>query len=67
MVTQIYDQEGTLQTSSADILHIFAVYMRRKYDHIPIADESVRRMMDCGLKKIPSAANTTLEEPITMD
>jgi hypothetical protein len=66
-VTQTYDQEGTLQMSSADILRTFSVHMRRKYDHIPIADESIRRMVDCGLKKISSAANTTLEEPVTVD
>jgi len=66
-VTQIYDQEGTLHTSSADILRSFAAYMRQKYDHIPIDDESIRRMVDCGTKKILTAAHVALEEPITKD
>jgi hypothetical protein len=66
-VTQIYDQEGTLHKSTADILRIFAAYMRRKFDHVPIADGSIRRMVDCGLKKIRSTANTVLEEPIIVD
>ena len=66
-VTQIYDQEGTLHKSSAEILRTFAAYMRRTFDHVPIADGSIKRTVDCGLKKIPSAANPILEEPITMD
>jgi len=41
--------------------------MRRTFDHVPIADGSIKRTVDCGLKKIPSAANPILEEPITMD
>lgn len=41
--------------------------MRQKYDHIPVTDESIKRMVDCGLKTIPIAAHTILEQPITME
>ena len=41
--------------------------MRQKYDHIPIDQACIDRMVDCGMKKIPSAAHAPLEEPIDMD
>jgi hypothetical protein len=41
--------------------------MRQKYDHIPCSAESIRKMWDCGIKKLPPAAARILEEPITLD
>jgi len=65
-VHQVCDTDGSLKTSPADILQVFTDYMRRKYDHIKVNEERMRHMMNCGLKTIPSAANTALEESITM-
>ena len=64
---QIYDNIGIQHKSSTDILRIFTEHMCCKYDHITIDDECVRGITDCGLRKIPPAANEALEEPITMD
>ena len=58
----VYDTDGSLKTSPADILRVFTDYMKRKYDHIQVNEERMRYMMDCVLKTIPSAANTALEE-----
>jgi len=33
-IHQLYDTDGSLKTSPADILRLFTDYMRRKYDHI---------------------------------
>jgi len=63
----VYDTDGSLKTPPADILRVFTDYMRRKYDHIQVNEERMRHMMNCGLNLIPSAANTTLEESITME
>jgi hypothetical protein len=67
MVTQICDQEGIIHTTAAYILRAFSEYMRQKYDHIPRTAESIRRMVDCGLKKMPPAATKILEEPVIVD
>jgi len=66
-VHQVYDTDGSLKTSPADILRVFTDYMRRKYDHIQVNEERTRHMMNCGLKTMPSAANTAREESITME
>jgi len=63
----VYDTDGSLKTSPADILRVFTEYMRRKYEHIQINEEIMSRMMYCGLKTIPSPAYTALEESITME
>jgi hypothetical protein len=41
--------------------------MSRKYDHIPVEEDNIRRMVECGLKKIPPQANDALETPITVE
>ena len=56
-----------LKTSPADILRVFTDYMIPKYDHIQVNEERMRYMTNCELKTIPSAANTALEESITME
>jgi len=61
------DTDGSLKTSPADILRVFTDYMRRKYDHIQVNEERIRHITNCGLKTIPSSANTALEESITME
>ena len=59
-VHQVYDTDGSLKTSPADILRVFTDCMRRKYDHTQVNEKRVRHMMNCGLNTIPSAANTAL-------
>jgi hypothetical protein len=63
----MYDTDGSLMTSPADIFRVFTEYMRRKYDHIQVNEERMRNMTNCGLKTVPSAANTALEESIIME
>jgi hypothetical protein len=66
-VTQIQNRERIIQTTSMAILRTFTDHLRRKYDHIPSSDESIRQMLDCGLKKLPSIAANILEEPKTLE
>ena len=66
-VHQVYDTDGSLKTSPADILRVFTDYMRRKYDHIQVNEEIMRHMTNCALETIPSAVNTVLEESKTME
>jgi hypothetical protein len=66
-VHQVYDTDGSLKTSPADILRVFTDYMRPKYEYIQVNEERMRHMMNCGLRTIPSTANTALEESITME
>jgi hypothetical protein len=65
-VTQIQNREGIIETTSMAILRSFTDHLRRKYDHKASSDESIRQMLDCGLKKLPSIAANILEEPITL-
>jgi len=62
-IHQLYDTDGSLKTSPADIVRVFTDYMGRKYDHIQVNEERMRHMMNCGLKTI----HTALEESITME
>lgn len=66
-VDLMYDGDGTPQRSSADLLRPFSTHMRQKYDHMPVTDESIRRMVDCSLKTIPTAAHTITEQSITIE
>jgi hypothetical protein len=65
-VSLIYDPEGT-PTISAEIIRAFSTHFRQNYDYNAVTDESVRRGVDCGLKTIPAAASTILEQPVIMD
>jgi len=66
-ITHIYEQEGKLHTSASDIRRSFTTHMRHKYAPIPIDQASIDRMVDCSIKKIPTAAHASLEEPIEME
>jgi hypothetical protein len=66
-VTQIQNREGIIQTTSMTILRTFTDHLRRKYDHMSSSDESIRQMLDCGLKKRLSIAANILAEPITLE
>ena len=45
-ITHICDREGTLHTSAADIRRSFVIHMRHKYDHIPIDQASIDKLVD---------------------
>ena len=60
------DREVTLHTSAADIRRSFVIHMRHKYEHIPIDQASIDRLVDFGMKQIQTAAHAPLEEPIDM-
>jgi hypothetical protein len=65
-ILHAYDKTGDLKTT-VDILRIFAEHMQHKYDTKSTRDESLRRLLECGLRAIPEGANAALEEPITID
>ena len=48
-VHTIHDKNGSLLTSSLDILCAFAEHFKRKYDTIPVSGECMKRIMDCNL------------------
>jgi hypothetical protein len=66
-IHSIRDKDGSLLTSSLDILHAFAEHFKYKYDTISISVECMKRIMDCGLPTVPDAANLALEEPVTLE
>jgi hypothetical protein len=66
-ILHAYDKNGDLKTTTVDILRIFAEAMQHKCDSITTSEESLRRLLECGLRAIPERANAALEEPITID
>jgi hypothetical protein len=66
-ITRVTDEQGALRSDPEDILRIFTEHMTRILDHIPIAEESIRKTVSRGLEKLPALANTALEEPITLE
>ena len=66
-ILHAYDKNGNLKTTTVDILRIFTEHMQHKYDSIHTSEESMRRLLECGLRAIPEGANAALEEPITTD
>ena len=48
-VHMIHDKNGSAQTSSIDILRVFAEHFKRKYDTIPVSGECIKRLVDCNL------------------
>jgi hypothetical protein len=63
----ILDKNGSPQTSSLDIMRVFAEHFKSKYDAIPVSGECMMRLMDCNLATVPEAANLALEEPVTLE
>jgi hypothetical protein len=57
IIHQVYDQNGTIQKTTVDLLRLFADHMRQKYDHILTSAESTRRILECGIKVILGSAN----------
>jgi hypothetical protein len=41
--------------------------MRRKYDEIPCSTNDIKKMLSCGIKKLPPEAAKILEGPITLE
>jgi len=63
----ILDKNSSPQTSSLDILRVFAEHFKSKYDTIHVSGECMKRLMDCNLLTVPDAANLALEEPVTLE
>jgi hypothetical protein len=66
-ITHALDENGHLKTDRTEIMHIFANHMTRQQEHIPIDERRIKDLVKCGMNKLPDAANTALEDPITMD
>jgi hypothetical protein len=66
-ITRVIDIHGTLQTEPVDILQTFTERIRRKHDHIPITEDSIKRIVACVLKTISPTVNAALDEPISLD
>jgi hypothetical protein len=62
-VHTIHDENGTLLTSSRDILRVFAHHFKCKYDTIEVNGDCMKRIMERNM----STANLALEEPITLE
>ena len=63
----IHDKNGSPQTSSLDVLRVFAEHFKRKYDTIYVSGECMKRLTNCNLSTVPDAANIDLEDPVTME
>jgi hypothetical protein len=66
-ILHAYDKNGDLKKTTVDVLRIFAEHMQHKYDSKTTRDESLRRLLEGGLRAIPEGANAALEEPIMVD
>jgi hypothetical protein len=66
-ILHAYDKNGDLKKTTVDILRIFTKHMQHKYDSKTTRDESLRRLLEGGLRAIPEGANAALEETITID
>ena len=66
-VHMILDKNGSPQTSSLDILGVFAEHFKSKYDTIPVSGECMKRLMDCNKPTVPDTKNLALEEPVTLE
>jgi hypothetical protein len=63
----VTDEQGILRPDQEYILRIFTEHMTRRFDHIPVDEERIRKIVSCGLEKLSASANIALEEPITVD
>jgi len=66
-VHMIHDKNGSPQTSSLDILRVFAEHFKSKYDTIPVSGECMKCLMDCNMSTVPDAENLALEESVTLE
>jgi hypothetical protein len=66
-VHTIHDENGTLLTSSRDILRVIVDHFKRKYDTIEVNGNCMKRIMECNMSTVPDAANLALEEPIMLE
>ena len=61
-------ENGLLQNDQEEIMRIFfSDFLATKYKKIQIDVMSLRKMVSCGMLKIPDSANTELENTITME
>jgi len=60
-------ENGLLQTDQEEIMRIFTDFLAAKYKQIQIDINSLRKMLSCGMTKIPESANTEFENTITME
>ena len=60
-------ENGLLQTDQEEIMRIFMDSLATKYRQIHTDVMSLRKMVPCGMPKIPESANTELENTITIE
>jgi hypothetical protein len=56
-VHTFHDENGTLLTSSRDILLAFADHLKCKYDTIEVKGDCMKRIMECNMSTVPDAVN----------
>ena len=66
-ITYVLDENGIMQMGQKEIMHIFTEHTTHRYTRITIAERRIQELVSCGMNTIPMAANSALEEPITMD
>jgi hypothetical protein len=66
-IRTIHDTDGIVQQTSQGILRVFTDYYTRKYSKIRIQEQAVADLLRCDVPKIPDEAQTTLDDPITIE
>ena len=56
-----------MQMVKKEIMDIFTEHMIHRYTCITVAERCIQELVSFGMNTIPMAANSVLEEPITMD
>jgi hypothetical protein len=66
-IIQIKDIENQIQTAPMKILHAFAEYYRRKFETIPVQNESIQAMITAIPNTTSSDSHCTIDAPITIN
>jgi hypothetical protein len=67
LIRQIVDDNDETQTTSTTILRAFATHFQPAFQPIKSKDQSVKQLIECGLRTITTEMRATLTQPISME
>jgi hypothetical protein len=67
LIRQRVDDSDETQTTSTTILRAFATHFQQAFQPIESKDQSVKQLIECGLRTITTEMRSTLTQPISME
>jgi hypothetical protein len=67
LIRQIADDNDETQTTSTTILRAFATHFQKAFQPIESKDQSVKQLIECGLRTITTEMRATMTQPISME